>query len=120
MGKITFTNVTINHTGQEGIKIQSNDDVDFQHVHVQNTGGAAISVSNSISIFEQLGMPADTDPKALARLFQELQSTPEDKKLDVVKKNSLFDRMGKSLDFANKAVSLAKNVDIAWITTLLS
>jgi hypothetical protein len=105
--KIKVTNA--NNNGCDGIHIEGggNMDMDIEVINAVGNGGQGINIIKHASILEELGLPKETNPQALAELLQQLQSVPPEDRQQIVKKSRLMAQLAK---FALESSTIIANV----------
>lgn len=94
---IRIRGLVANNNGGDGIRIEGDVQLDAEGIRAEGNGGQGVSILRHASLLEQLGLPKETDPHALARLLQELQSTPPEKRAEAVRSSGILQRMGRGV-----------------------
>ena len=94
---IRIRGLVANNNGGDGIRIEGDVQLDAEDIRAEGNGGQGVNILRHASLLEQLGLPKETDPQALARLLQELQSTPLEKREETVRSSGILQRMGRGV-----------------------
>lgn len=103
---IKLNNVTMTNCGI-GFRLEGDVDLDVNGLKAEGIGTFLIAHKHA-PMMNQLGLPADTDPKHLARLLDELRRVDVSERQAVVQRSGLLDAMlKKGQDITNVANGIA-------------
>lgn len=83
---IKLINIKANNNGLDGVHIEGNVDVEIDGLTAEGNKGKGLSITQPQTIFNKLGLPADTDPVLLTELLTKLQkaNSTEEKEETIV------------------------------------
>lgn len=114
---IHIKDLVARNNGGDGVHIVGDVQLDAEGVVLEGNGGSGIAILRHASLLEQLGLPGDTDPQALARLLQELQNVRPYNREEHAAESSLLRRVGGGVadmtDFAANVATIAGSTGIS-------
>ncbi|WP_162823678.1 hypothetical protein [Lysobacter sp. TY2-98] len=121
---IRIKGLVARNNGGDGIRIEGDVHVDAEDLLVEGNGGSGIAILRHAPLLEQLGLPRDTDPQALARLLHELQGIRPAKREEHAAKSSLLRKVGGGaagmVAFAANVATLAASPQVSQLIQRLS
>jgi hypothetical protein len=110
--------------GGDGIRIEGDVHLDAEDVVTEGNGGQGINIIRHAGLLDQLGLPKETDPKALADLLASLRGVPPHAREKVIRESGLLSKLGRGVvdvsTVVNNIVSIAANPVVADIIRRLS
>jgi hypothetical protein len=121
---IRIRGLVCNNNGGDGIRIEGDVPLDAKDIRAEGNGGQGLNIIRHAGLLEQLGLPKETDPHALAELLKLLQSVPSGGREQVVRSSSILQKLGRfSVDastLVSNIVSLSTNPAVLEIIRRLS
>lgn len=62
MSKIVMRNCTALNSGGDGVRIEGDFDIEMDDIYTAGNGGQGISIIQTKSILQSIGLPEDTQP----------------------------------------------------------
>jgi hypothetical protein len=110
---IRIRGLVSSNNGGDGVRIEGDVHLDAEDIHTFGNGGQGINIIRHAGLLEQLGLPKETDPVALAKLLTTLQNVPAAEKEAAVLQSGILQRIGKvAVDgstFISNVLSIAGN-----------
>lgn len=120
---IRIKGLVARNNGGDGIRIEGDVQLDAEDIWAEGNGGQGVNILRHAPFLEQLGLPKETDPQALAELLLALQGTPVPKRQEVVRSSGMLQRLGRgAFDLStvvNNIVSISTNPAIQEIVKRL-
>ena len=121
---IRMKGVVASNNGGDGIRIEGDEHIDAEDIHTFGNGGQGINIIRHAGLLEQLGLPKETDPVALANLLAALQNIPVPEREAAVVQSGILQKIGKvAVDgstFISNILSIAGNPAVAGVIQQLS
>lgn len=110
---IRIRGLVSSNNGGDGVRIEGDVHLDAEDIHTFGNGGQGINIIRHAGLLEQLGLPKETDPVALANLLKMLQNVPVAEREAAVLESGILQKIGKvAVDcssFISDVLSIAGN-----------
>lgn len=91
---IRIRGLVSSNNGGDGVRIEGNVHLDAEDIYTFGNGGQGINIIRHAGLLEQLGLPKETDPVALANLLKTLQDVPLAEREVAVRKSGILPKIG--------------------------
>lgn len=121
---IRIRGLVSSNNGGDGIRIEGDVHLDAEDIRTEGNGGQGVNIIRHTGLLEQMGLPKDTDPQALAELLKMLQGIPSSDREHAVQSSGILQKLGRfSVDastMVSNIVSISTNPAVVEIIRSLS
>jgi len=91
---IKIYNNNISNNGGDGIRVVGEPDLEVGGNSMAGNAGHGMNILPYQSVLDQLNLPRETDPAALAKLLQDMQIVPIEERTHMVEQRNIFRAVG--------------------------